>query len=53
MTFNLTEEDAKKYKTVKDEFEAHFVKTRNTIYERAKFNSRKQGGNETAHDFIV
>ena len=52
-TFNLTEEDAKKYKTVKDKFEAHFVKTRNTIYERAKFNSRKQGENETAHDFIV
>ena len=31
-TFNLTEEDTKKYKTVKDKFGAHFVKMRNTIY---------------------
>ena len=51
--FNLPEEDAKKYKSVKDKFEAHFVKTRNIIYERAKFNSCKQGENETAHDSIV
>ena len=37
-SFNLSEEDSKKYKTVKDKFDAHFVKRRNTIYERAKFN---------------
>ena len=29
---NYFEEDAKKYKTIKDKFEAHFVKTRNSYY---------------------
>ena len=41
-SFNLPEADSKKYKTVKTRFEAHFVKRRNTIYEHAKFNQRKQ-----------
>ncbi len=38
--FNLSAEDAKNYATVKGK--AHFVKRRNTIYERAKFNQRTQ-----------
>ena len=40
-SFNLSDGDPKKYKTVKDKFDAHFVKRRDTIYERAKFNQRK------------
>ena len=52
-SFNLSEEDAKKYKTVKEKFEKHFVKRRNTIYERAKFNQRKQEEKEPADEFIT
>ena len=41
-SFALSEEDAKNYTVVKDKFNGHFVKRRNVIFERAKFNSRKQ-----------
>ena len=52
-SFNLSEADSARYRTVKERFEAHFVKKRNTIYERAKFNRRKQEEGETADDFIT
>lgn len=52
-SFNLTEDDAKKYATVKGKFEAHFVKRRNTVFERAKFNKRKQEEGEPIDDFIT
>jgi len=32
-SFNLAEADAKKYKTVKEQFDGHFAKKRNVIYE--------------------
>ena len=32
-SFNLSDDNAKKYKTVKEKFESYFVKRRNTIYE--------------------
>ena len=41
-TFTLTEEEKKKYDTVIGKFEAHFMKKRNVIFERAKFNQRSQ-----------
>ena len=50
--FALTGEDVKKYDMVKAKFEAHFVKRRNTIYERARFNRRKQEDSESADEFI-
>ena len=52
-SFALTGEDAKKYDTVKAKFESHFVKTRNTIYERARSNRRKQEDSESADEFIT
>ena len=52
-SFGLTEEEAKNYATVKGRFESHFVKRRNTIFERAKFNSRKQEQGESVDDFII
>ncbi len=52
-SFNLSEEDAKKYETVKTKFEQHFVKRRNTIFERAKFNRRKQEDGESVDAFIT
>ena len=52
-SFNLTEADQKKYSTVKDKFERYFVKRRNTIFERAKFNKRKQEDKELVDEFIT
>ena len=39
-SFGLTEEQKREYATVKDRFEKYFVKKRNSIFERAKFNNR-------------
>ena len=52
-SFRLSEGDAKKYGIVKDKFEGHFVKRRNKIYERARFNQRKQLPGEPADKFIT
>ena len=52
-SFKLPEEDTKKYKVVKDKFEGHFVKRRKVIFERAKFNSRKQELSEPVDVFIT
>ncbi len=52
-SFGLSEEDAKKYKPVVDKFEAHFVKKRNVIYERARFNMRRQEEGEPVDSFIT
>ena len=52
-SFRLTEEQEKSYNTVIDKFEAHFVKQKNTIFERAKFNRWKQSKNEPVNDFIM
>lgn len=52
-SFNLSEEDSKKYKTVKEKFENHFVKRRNTIFERVKFNQHKQEEHEPVDEFIT
>ena len=41
-SFGLSEENQKKYSVVREKFENHFVKRRNVIFERARFNSRKQ-----------
>jgi len=35
-SFSPSEEDVKKYITVKDKFDAHFVKRQNVIFERGK-----------------
>ena len=52
-SFSLSEEDQKKYNTVKAKFDGHFVKRRNTIFERAKFNSRRQEQGEPVDAFIT
>ena len=49
-SFNLTDEEAKKYSIVKAKFE---VKRRNAIYERAKFKRRKQEDSETVDEFVT
>ena len=52
-SFNLLEEDSNSYKTVKERFDTHFIQRRNVIFERAKFNSRKQEAGESVDDFIT
>ena len=52
-SFSLSEDEQKVYDTVKTRFERHFVKRRNIIFERAKFNSRKQEQGETVDAFIT
>ena len=52
-SFRLSEEDAKKYDVVKTKFDGHFVKRRNVIYERAKFNQRCQEPSESVDSFIT
>ena len=52
-SFGLSEEDRKKYDVLKAKFENHFVKKRNIIFERAKFNQRKQEEGESVDTFIT
>ena len=52
-SFNLLDDDKKKYETVKAKFKSHFVKRRNVIYERATFNKRKHEEGETVDSFIT
>ena len=52
-SFGLTEEDSKSFETVKTKFESHFIKKRNVVYERAKFNLRKQEEGELVDTFIT
>ena len=52
-SFGLSDEDGKKYQTVKDKFNVYFTARRNTIHERAKFNRRRQGETESVDEFIT
>ena len=52
-SFRLTAEQGKTYATVVERFHRHFVKRRNLIFERAKFNRRKQEEGELVDDFIM
>ena len=52
-SFKLSVEDAKKYDTVKAKFDRHFIKRQNVIYERARFNQRRQEPGESVDTFIT
>jgi len=52
-SFKLSEDEQKNYDTVKAKFDRHFVKKHNVIYERARFNMRKQEEGETVDSFIT
>ena len=51
--FQLSEEDKKKYDVVLTKFQGHFVKRRNVIYERMKFNQRIQQEGESVESFVT
>ena len=53
---NLTgdeDNDAVTYATVVEQFDSHYIKKRNVIFERARFNQRKQQEDETIENFIA
>ena len=52
-SFHLSDGDLKKYKTVKEKFDEYFIRRRNVIYDRAKFNQRKQELQESVDSFIT
>ena len=52
-SFGLTDAQKKEYATVVSSFEGYFVKKRNVIYERVKFNQRKQHEGESVDTFIT
>ena len=52
-SFGLSEDEAKTYETVKAKFESHFIKRRNVIYERAKFNMHRQKEGEPVDEYIT
>ena len=52
-TFGLTADEATHLSTVKDKFLGYFIIRRNVIYERAKFNARKQLSGELVDTFIT
>ena len=51
-SFALSDEEAKQYFVMIAKFNSHFVKRRNVIYNRAKFNSRSQQDGESVEEFI-
>ena len=52
-SFKLRTTQLKQYHTVKTKFDEHFVVRRNVIFERAKFNQRRQEEGETVDTFIT
>ena len=51
--FGLSDADHKKYQMVLSKFEGYFVKQKNVIFERARFNRRKQEEGEPVDNFIM
>ena len=52
-SFSLSAEESKTYGIVKSKFDNYFVKRRNVIYERAKFNMRRQREGESVDAFVT
>ena len=52
-SFGLSGDDKVKYDAVVSKSEAHFVKKRNVIFERAKFNLHRQEEGEPVDDFVT
>lgn len=50
---NVTQQELESFDAVKEEFQAHFVHTKNVVYESARFNRRKQEMGETVDEFVT
>ena len=51
--FSLTEDEKKVYTTVRAKFDSYFEPQRNVIFQRAKFNQRKQHQGNPVDNFIT
>ena len=52
-SFEMSDDDKKDYKKVKEKFDSHFIPRKNVVYERAVFNKRKQEEGETVDMFVT
>ena len=52
-TTGISDRDRNKYEVVLGKFDAHFAVTKNVIFERARFNKRKQEKGESIELFIT
>jgi len=52
-SFGLLDEACKQYETVLTKFKGYFVKRKNVIFERTRFNRRKQEEGKLVDDFII
>ena len=52
-SFELSEDEKKVYDTVRSKFDSYFEPQRNVIFERAKFNQRRQQQGESVETFIT
>ena len=52
-TTSITDADRRSYAAVVKKFDDHFAVRRNVIYERAKFNTRRQQPGETGDQYIL
>ena len=52
-SFKLSTLQLKQYHTVKTKFDEHFVVRQNVIFQRAKFNRRRQEDGKTVDTFIT
>lgn len=52
-SFHMSDEQSQSFNAVLDRFDKHFVIRRNIIFERAKFNMRKQQAGESSEAFIT
>ena len=53
LSFQLSKEDKKKYEIVLSKFQGHFIKQRNVIYKRIKFNQRIQQEGKLVESFVM
>jgi hypothetical protein len=52
-SFQLSDDNKKKFNVVKEKFDRYFILKRNDIFERAKFNKRRQNEGESVDHFIT
>ena len=52
-SLKLTQDELKKYDTIKAKLDSYFVIRRNVIFERSEFNKRVQLENETVDSFVT
>ena len=53
LTFGLSTQELRVYKTVQEKFDKHFIVRRNVIFERARFNRLVQQDGETIKSFVT